>query len=190
MHPATVIVMQAPKNVSNRAHFKSAKRRRLSAMQLCWKKSCQGATVVPTIAITRNIRSGVSPPGGIPGIRDPRRICPTGGCDRNAKPRKIQQAEENHDALPPAIATGYGNQNQARRYQRYADTRVYSHLVQRQIDGSELGNQSQKVYQLEIDQGKQPPPTAEPLIDHGGVALAGSDSQPDNHFLYEVRDGQ
>src|SRR5260370_40094762 len=97
MHPATVIVMQAPKNVSNRAHFKSAKRRRLSAMQLCWKKSCQGATVVPTIAITRNIRSGVSPPGGIPGIRDPRRICPTGGGGEEANARDESSRRQRED---------------------------------------------------------------------------------------------
>src|ERR1022692_5136 len=35
MHTAAVMVMQAPRNVSRRAHFTSAKRSRLSAMQLC-----------------------------------------------------------------------------------------------------------------------------------------------------------
>ena len=102
MHPAAVMVMQAPRNVSSRAHFRSAKRSRLSAMQLCWKKSCQGAMVVPTMAITRNIRSGVSPPAGIEGARDPRTICPMGG------------------RSPKAIA----NQTKSRRHRR---TTVRSH---------------------------------------------------------------
>ena len=99
MQPATVMVMQAPRNVSRRAHFMSAKRRRLSAMQLCWKKSCQGATVVPTMAITRNIRSGVSPPGGIPGIRDPRTICPSGGCSRNAIANQARSSRQRNTTV-------------------------------------------------------------------------------------------
>jgi hypothetical protein len=84
MQPAAVTVMQAPRNVSRRAHPTSAKRSRLSAMQLCWKKSWHGATVVPMKAIVRNISDGVRPPGGIEGISVPRVIAPSGGCSRNA----------------------------------------------------------------------------------------------------------
>ena len=96
MQPATVMVMQAPRNVSSRAHFTSAKRSRLSAMQLCWKKSCQGAMVVPTTAITRNIRSGVSPPGGIDGASESRTICAHG------RPHR----EGDHETTPGPAGTG------------------------------------------------------------------------------------
>ena len=84
MQPATVMVMQAPRNVSSRAHLTSAKRNRLSAMQLCWKKSCHGAMVVPTIAITRNMSSGVIPPAGMDGSSACFTIWPRGGPSRNA----------------------------------------------------------------------------------------------------------
>ena len=67
MQAAAVTVTQAPRNVSSRAQRRSANRSFLSAMQLCWKKSCQGATVVPTMAITRKVRSAVMPPGGMDG---------------------------------------------------------------------------------------------------------------------------
>ena len=58
---------------------RSAKRSFLSAMQLCWKKSCHGATVVPTTAITRKVRSAVMPPAGIDGRIELRATAPISG---------------------------------------------------------------------------------------------------------------
>ena len=69
MQPATIIVKQAPIKVSSRPHLRSEKRSRLSATQLCWKKSCQGAIVVPTIAMTTKTRFAVIPPTGTVGTK-------------------------------------------------------------------------------------------------------------------------
>ena len=68
--------------------------------------------------------------------------------ESDRKPGEVQQAQENDDPLPTAIASSHRNQDQAGGYQRYADPRIYSHLIQCQIDGGELGYQSQEVYQL------------------------------------------
>ena len=97
MQPATVIVKHAPMNVSSRAHFRSEKRRRLSATQLCWKKSCHGAIVVPTIAIIRKTRSDVMPPGQaaawrclLHGVQD----VPALRRNIDPQPRHVEQAQE------------------------------------------------------------------------------------------------
>ena len=77
-------------------------------MQLCWKKSCHGAIVVPTMAITRNIRSAVIPPAGIDGTSAWFTNLPNGRPqpEGDPEPGEIQQAEENHRALPTAVAAG------------------------------------------------------------------------------------
>ena len=107
-------VNTAPMRVSSRAHFRSAKRSRFSATQLCWKKSCHGAMVVPTIAMTRKTRLLVIPPswhGGRDVLRatEPSRDAP----ERECKPGKVEQAEHDDDALPAQIAAGDDHQGQA-----------------------------------------------------------------------------
>ena len=52
---------------------------RLSITQLCWKNSCHGATVVPTMPITSSITSESFACAGQFGTKKSRDICATGG---------------------------------------------------------------------------------------------------------------
>ena len=49
----------------------------------CWKNSCHGATVVPTIAIINNTASEVIPPR-TPGIAKSRAARPQSGCESSS----------------------------------------------------------------------------------------------------------
>src|ERR1700722_1790160 len=53
---------------------------RLSTMFDCWKNSCQGATVVPTIAMISSTASEVTPPEML-GTTNDFAACPHWGCD-------------------------------------------------------------------------------------------------------------
>src|ERR1700742_3898258 len=53
---------------------------RLSTTLDCWKNSCQGATVVPTIAMISNTASELTPPE-MPGTTNDFAACPHCGCD-------------------------------------------------------------------------------------------------------------
>ena len=63
----------------------SEKRRRLSAMQLCWKNSCQGATVVPTIGDDQEDQVG-----GQAARRD---------AGHEQRPRDLARAAVHHQAM-------------------------------------------------------------------------------------------
>ena len=56
---------------------------RLSITLDCWKNSCQGATVVPTMAMIRSIEVELKPPA-TPGVTEALRIGPTCGWLRMA----------------------------------------------------------------------------------------------------------
>ncbi len=66
----------------------------------------------------------------------------------------------------------------------------HAHRAERHVDGGKLGDQGQEVDDLELAQREAPPALAKPLVDHGGVAAAGSDAQAHNHLLDEVGDRQ
>ena len=90
MAPATATVKVAPISVSSRAHFRSEKRSRFSATQLCWKKSCHGAIVVPTIAITKKTRLLVMPPIGIVGSMELWATVAQCGCVMKASTNQVK----------------------------------------------------------------------------------------------------
>ena len=94
MAPATVTVMSEPMSVSSRAHFRSAKRSRFSATQLCWKKSCHGAMVVPTTAMTRKTRLLVTPPSGRVGTSVLRATLAQLGCTTKASTNQVRSSTQ------------------------------------------------------------------------------------------------
>ena len=59
-----------------------------------------------------------------------------------SKPRQVQQAKRDDDALPAEIAAGYHHQNESDRRYRHRDPGADSKRAQRQGDGGKFRDQS------------------------------------------------
>ena len=75
----------------------------------CWKNSCQGATVVPTMAMIKSTAVEVIPPGR-PGSTNPRTIGPawgwtriTSGMARKFTTMKMNMKRSQRRKLPVAV---------------------------------------------------------------------------------------
>src|SRR5579875_3974328 len=82
---------------------------RLSTMLDCWKKSCDGATVVPTMAITRSTEVEVKPPR-TPGTKKPRKndeawgwLKTASGMTRKLAKMKTNMNRSHRRKLPVAV---------------------------------------------------------------------------------------
>ena len=106
------------------------------------------------------------------------------------EPEQIREAQNERDPLPAKIAAGENQRDQRNCRDRHEDDRAEARVLRREGDDGELRHQGQEVDHQQVCQRKASPPLAEPLEDHGGVALARGDAQSCDHLLNEVADRQ
>ena len=79
----------------------------------CWKNSCHGATVVPTIAMISSTEVELAPPA-IPGTNVCWAIVAEVRVreDRQRDHQEVRDDEDEHEPLPAAEAAGRGDRDQ------------------------------------------------------------------------------
>src|ERR1700733_5231637 len=145
---------------------------RLSTTLDCWKNSCQGATVVPTMAMISSTASELTPPEML-GTTNDFAACPHCGCDISSI------------GICASVMAMKTNMARSRRgggnHGVFRDAEVGGG----QADADELGDDRQEVEQEQVADGKPPPAAAEAFVDQPGVSDPGDRAEPDHHFLVD-----
>jgi hypothetical protein len=106
------------------------------------------------------------------------------------EPGDVDEAEDDDDALPAAVAAGGDEGDERDGGDGYRDDGSDAEAGHGEGDGGELGDEGEEVDGEEIEEGEAAPGFAEALVDHGGVAFAGGDAEARDHLLHEVADGK
>ncbi len=106
------------------------------------------------------------------------------------EPGDVEQAEDDDDALPAAVAAGGDEGYEGDGRDGDGENGRDAEAGHGEGDGGELGDEGEEVDGEEIEEGEAAPGFAEALVDHGGVAFAGGDAEAGDHLLNEVADGE
>ena len=139
----------------------------------CWKNSCQGATVVPTMAMMSRTDVELAPPA-IPG-RTARAAPGRLGVAENGEgyDQEICHHEQEHEPFPAPEAARGGYGHQAERGDRDRDVLAHPEIAEGQVDADELGDDGEEIQDEQVAHREQAPEAAETLLDEPAVADAG-----------------
>ena len=148
---------------------------RLSTMLDCWKNSCHGATVVPTMAMTSSTDVELKPPLDA-GDDEVVKTGPAWGWAEMASgmTRKLATMKTNMKRSQRRKLPAGGHGHQAQRRQRHRDVGAHPEVAEGQADPDELGDDGEEVQDEEVADREGAPEPAEALVDEPGVADAGT----------------
>ena len=152
----------------------------------CWKNSCQGATVVPTMAIISRTEVELAPPA-IPGTNSPctHRAGLRVAEDDERDDQEIAGYEDEHEPFPAPEAPGGRHGHQAERGDRDRDVVAHPEITEGKGDADELGDDREEIQDEQVADGETGPEPAEPLLDQPAVADTGHGAQAHDHFLVD-----
>ena len=112
----------------------------------CWKNSCHGATVVPTMAMMSSTDVELAPPA-IPGTNRP---CSDGAGlgmaeDGQRNDQEVRHDEEEHEAFPAPEAARGRDGHQAQGGGGDGDVLAHPEIAEGQVHADELGDDGEEI---------------------------------------------
>ena len=152
----------------------------------CWKNSCHGATVVPTIAMISSTEVDVTPPS-IPGTKKSCATCPPSGMGEKEQrhDEQVREHEHEHRSLPRPEAAGGCHRHERDGCDRNRHVIGNAEVAEREAHPDELGDDGQEVQYEQVDHREPAPEAAEPLDDQTSVTDAGDGAEANDHLLVD-----
>ena len=152
----------------------------------CWKNSCQGATVVPTIAMISSTEVEFAPPW-MPGMTKcvATLAAVRVGHEEQRDHEEVREHEQEHAALPDAEAAAGGDRDERDGGDRDREVFGDAEVAEREADADELGHDREEVQDEQVADGEEAPEAPEPLDDQPRVPDAGDRAEPDDHLLVD-----